>query len=125
MFIGSIGAIANGAAWPIFAILFADFFDAFTMTTGSTLMSQATSISLRFAYLALGSFVASYLEAGLWMWTGNRQANRIRQRYLSAVMRQEIAFFDTQATTGGGRRPAGQLPACRRGVHVASCCSSG
>jgi ABC-type multidrug transport system fused ATPase/permease subunit len=62
---------------------------------------QVKEISLYFLYLGLGSLVCSYLEAALWMWTGNRQANRIRQRYLAAVMRQEIAFFDTQATTGG------------------------
>ncbi len=29
------------------------------------------------------------------------QSNRLRARYLAAVLRQDVAFFDTQATTGG------------------------
>ena len=36
----------------------------------------------------------------MWMWTGHRQTSRIRQRYLQAVLRQDVEFFDTQATTG-------------------------
>ena len=31
---------------------------------------------------------------------GIRQTNRLRQRYLGSVLRQEIGFFDTTATTG-------------------------
>lgn len=35
------------------------------------------------------------------MWTGNRQANRIRSRYLTSLLRQDISFFDVDSTTGG------------------------
>lgn len=34
------------------------------------------------------------------MVTGERQAARIRSLYLKALLRQEIAFFDTEANTG-------------------------
>ena len=30
----------------------------------------------------------------IWGWTGEVNAKRIRERYLQAVLRQEIAFFD-------------------------------
>lgn len=33
-------------------------------------------------------------------WSGVRQTNRLRQRYLAAVLRQDVGFFDTAATTG-------------------------
>lgn len=36
----------------------------------------------------------------MWMWTGHRQTAKLRNLYLSAVLRQDVAFFDTQATTG-------------------------
>jgi ABC-type multidrug transport system fused ATPase/permease subunit len=32
--------------------------------------------------------------------TGERQATRIRSLYLKSVLRQEIAFFDVEMTTG-------------------------
>ena len=31
---------------------------------------------------------------------GTRQANRIRHRYLAAVLRQDVAFFDEKASGG-------------------------
>lgn len=34
------------------------------------------------------------------MCTGVRQANRIRHAYLASVLRQEVAFFDTDTTSG-------------------------
>lgn len=39
-------------------------------------------------------------EVSCWMTTGERQSLRMRQRYLGAVLRQEVAFFDTQASAG-------------------------
>lgn len=32
--------------------------------------------------------------------TGVRQANRIRHLYLAAVLQQEVAFFDTDTSSG-------------------------
>ena len=40
------------------------------------------------------------LQAAFWMWTGTRQTGKLRQAYLSAVLRQDVEYFDTQATTG-------------------------
>ena len=34
------------------------------------------------------------------MVTGERQATRIRGLYLKTILRQDIAFFDTETTTG-------------------------
>ena len=34
------------------------------------------------------------------MVTGERQAARIRGLYLETILRQDIAFFDTESTTG-------------------------
>lgn len=34
------------------------------------------------------------------MQAGERQGARIRQRYLGAVLKQEVSFFDTDASSG-------------------------
>ncbi|KAH9291389.1 hypothetical protein KI387_043418 [Taxus chinensis] len=48
-----------------------------------------------FLYLAPGIWVAAFLEAFCWTRTGERQASRMRRNYLMAVLRQEVAFFET------------------------------
>ncbi|KAJ3296002.1 ATP-binding cassette, sub-B (MDR TAP), member 4, partial [Blyttiomyces sp. JEL0837] len=42
--------------------------------------------------------VASYFQLALWMWTGERQTKRIREEYLAAVLRQDVAWFDRNQT---------------------------
>jgi len=39
-------------------------------------------------------------EVTCWMVTGERQAARIRGLYLKTILKQDIAFFDTETTTG-------------------------
>lgn len=51
-------------------------------------------------YIALASGAAAYLQSSLTILVGSRLADRMRTRYLASVLRQDIAFFDTQATTG-------------------------
>jgi ATP-binding cassette, subfamily B (MDR/TAP), member 1 len=91
-----------GAAWPVFAIIFAQFTDTFgNPDAGSSFSDQVALLATYFVYLGVGSLVCSYLEAAMWMWTGNRQTNRIKELYLKAVLRQDVPFFDVHSTTGG------------------------
>lgn len=39
-------------------------------------------------------------EIACWRLVGERSAHRIRTEYLRAVLRQNVAFFDTEITTG-------------------------
>lgn len=48
--------------------------------------------------LARGVFLAA--EVSCWMCTGERQSGRIRAKYLRAILRQEVAYFErTQSST--------------------------
>ena len=38
--------------------------------------------------------VCSYAYMTIWVYTGEVNAKRIRERYLQAILRQDIAFFD-------------------------------
>ena len=40
------------------------------------------------------------IEVSCWTITGERQAARIRAMYLKAILRQDIAFFDKEMSTG-------------------------
>ncbi|XP_031286062.1 ABC transporter B family member 9-like [Pistacia vera] len=48
----------------------------------------------------MGSGISGFLQVSCWMVTGERQAARIRGLYLKTILRQDIAFFDTETTTG-------------------------
>ncbi|GBF96721.1 ABC transporter B family-like [Raphidocelis subcapitata] len=122
--LGTVGALGHGAALPMFSLFFGDFTDAFGrfLPPCSPLARAAAAaglplppglvgvgefraliqgIALKFLYLAAGAAVMAALQQGCWQLTGVRQSNRLRARYLAAVLRQEVAFFDVQATTGG------------------------
>jgi ATP-binding cassette, subfamily B (MDR/TAP), member 1 len=44
--------------------------------------------------LGVGIFATTFIFMNTWTYTAERMAKRIRERYLQAVMKQEIAFFD-------------------------------
>ena len=39
-------------------------------------------------------FACTFIYMYIWVYTGEVNAKRIRERYLQAVLRQDIAFFD-------------------------------
>uniref|UniRef100_M8B7L8 Putative multidrug resistance protein n=1 Tax=Aegilops tauschii TaxID=37682 RepID=M8B7L8_AEGTA len=45
-------------------------------------------------FLALGCWVMAFLEGYCWSRTAERQASRMRARYLAAVLRQDVEYFD-------------------------------
>ena len=42
----------------------------------------------------LGIFISTYIYTCIWIYTGGVNANRIREKYLQAILRQEMAYFD-------------------------------
>ena len=46
------------------------------------------------------TLVASFFSVAMFMLSGTRQVARLRQRYLEASLKQEQAYYDTQATSG-------------------------
>ncbi|KAI0510743.1 hypothetical protein KFK09_011352 [Dendrobium nobile] len=101
MILGSVGALANGAALPLMTVLFGNLIQSFGGAKDiHDVVHRVSKVSLEFVYLAAGSGVASFLQVACWMVTGERQATRIRNLYLKTILRQEIAFFDMETSTG-------------------------
>ncbi|XP_074315974.1 ABC transporter B family member 11-like [Silene latifolia] len=101
MIIGSLGALANGVAMPLMAIIVGDVVDAFGMNQNTNHVIHVVSqVSLKFVYLAIGVAIAAFLQVACWMVTGERQAARIRNLYLKTILRQDVAFFDKETNTG-------------------------
>ncbi|XP_061356075.1 ABC transporter B family member 9-like [Gastrolobium bilobum] len=100
MIIGTICAVANGFSQPLMTLIFGKLINTFGTTDPSHIVKEVAKVSLLFVYLAIGSGIASFLQVSCWMVTGERQAARIRGLYLKTILKQDIAYFDTETTTG-------------------------
>ncbi|KAF9242528.1 P-loop containing nucleoside triphosphate hydrolase protein [Melanogaster broomeanus] len=120
--IGLIAAVAAGAAQPLMSLLFGnltqdfvDFGDAQLtyyeeLQTGNATAIAAAQQALDAAaagfrrnaaadasylvYMGVGLFVCTYAYMVIWVYTGEANSKRIREKYLQAILRQDIAYFD-------------------------------
>ncbi|KAJ3106312.1 ATP-binding cassette, sub-B (MDR TAP), member 4 [Phlyctochytrium planicorne] len=117
MIIGTVCAIANGISQPIMTIVFGNLINSlltYGLCTPADYLAGKTycvypdsnerlnrDVRQSVIYLTIiGSAVAaaSYFQMALWLLTGERQAKRIREEYLKAVLRQNVAWFDKNQT---------------------------
>ncbi|URD78639.1 putative ATPase of the ABC class [Musa troglodytarum] len=100
MAVGTVSAVGNGISMPIMTLIFGQLIDAFGYADNATVVHQVNQVVVKFVYLGLGTGLAALLEVSCWMVSGERQAARIRALYLEVILRQDIAFFDKEMTTG-------------------------
>nr|KYP57750.1 ABC transporter B family member 21 [Cajanus cajan] len=101
MLLGTVGAIGNGVSLPLMTLIFGNMINAFGGNKNTDeVVDEVSKASLKFVYLAVGTFFASLLQLTCWMITGERQAARIRGLYLQTILRQDVSFFDRETKTG-------------------------
>ncbi|CAN6689574.1 unnamed protein product [Malus baccata var. baccata] len=100
MIVGTISAVGNGLSQPLMTLVFGNLINTFGSTDPGHIVPMISKVSLKFVYLAIGTGVAALLQVACWMVTGERQAARIRGKYMKAILRQDIGFFDTETSTG-------------------------
>ncbi|RCV26912.1 hypothetical protein SETIT_5G283700v2 [Setaria italica] len=100
MLVGTVAALGNGFAQPLMTLIFGQLINAFGGATTETILDRVIKVVLNFVYLGTGTGVAAFLQVSCWTMTGERQATRIRSLYLKSVLKQDVAFFDVELTTG-------------------------
>ncbi|XP_044500941.1 ABC transporter B family member 2-like [Mangifera indica] len=102
MVLGSIGAILHGVSVPVFFIYFGKLINIIGLAylAPKTASHKVAKYSLDFVYLSVAILFSSWLEVGCWMYTGERQAAKIRMAYLRSMLSQDISLYDTEASTG-------------------------
>ncbi|KAG2073837.1 P-loop containing nucleoside triphosphate hydrolase protein [Suillus decipiens] len=121
-FFGVIFAVAAGASQPLMTLVFGNMTQDFVTfdsaqneyyqslqsndtnvisqaqaaldAAASTFVHSASVDASYLAYLGIAMFVSTYMYMNIWVYTSEANGKRIRERYLQAILRQEIAYFD-------------------------------
>ncbi|KIK26702.1 hypothetical protein PISMIDRAFT_8742, partial [Pisolithus microcarpus 441] len=120
--VGVVGAIAAGAAQPLMTLVFGrlvqdfvSFATALDLYQSAESSGNATAISSTLqnfdaaasefrtgaaqdasylTYIGVGMAACTWVYMYLWIYTGEVNAKRIREKYLQSILRQDIAYFD-------------------------------
>ncbi|XP_023735637.2 ABC transporter B family member 19 [Lactuca sativa] len=98
--IGSLGALVNGGSLPWYSFLFGKFVNKIALDDDNDqMMKDVKRICLFMVALSGLVVIGAYLQIACWRLVGERSAHRIRTAYLRSVLRQDVAFFDTEIST--------------------------
>ncbi|KAI5295058.1 mitochondrial chaperone [Ascosphaera acerosa] len=104
-----ITAIASGVPFPIAGIVFGQLVDnlsgascdqssaALNSATAHELQHAVNQNVLKVVYIGIAYFVLVYLYVFSWNLSGERLAQRLREKYLRSLLRQDATFFDDLA----------------------------
>ncbi|GFN90381.1 multidrug resistance protein 1-like, partial [Plakobranchus ocellatus] len=90
---GCVGAIANGAVFPVFAIFFSEVFSTFTKS-GDELLDDGLLWAMMFVALGGLSFIAHLIQNSAYGVSGERLTKRLRAKSFTSILRQDVEYFD-------------------------------
>ncbi|GAV73076.1 ABC_tran domain-containing protein/ABC_membrane domain-containing protein [Cephalotus follicularis] len=102
MALGLIGAVGDGFSTPLMLFITSKLMNDIgggSTSIADTFTHNINKNAVTLLYLACGSWVSCFLEGYCWTRTGERQATRMRARYLKAVLRQDVGYFDLHVTS--------------------------
>jgi ATP-binding cassette subfamily B (MDR/TAP) protein 1 len=96
--VGSLGGILTGFSLPFFNVMFGIMLDELNddpMSFGD----RIADISLIFVYTAIANLATCTFQVGCWTYAGERMAQKFRQKYVKAILSQEIGWFDVNGAS--------------------------
>ncbi|CAA2983843.1 ABC transporter B family member 6-like [Olea europaea subsp. europaea] len=102
MAVGSLAAAAHGTALVVYLHYFAKIIHLLRHSSElpDKLFDEFNELSLTIVYIAVGVFVAGWIEVSCWILTGERQTAVIRSKYVHVLLNQDMSFFDTYGNNG-------------------------
>ncbi|KAJ6290324.1 hypothetical protein OIU78_026115 [Salix suchowensis] len=104
MVLGLIGSIGEGLSSPLIFFVSSKLMNNLagsepSDTAPDVFSDNINKNALALCYLACGQWLVCFTEGYCWTRTGERQATRMRTRYLKAVLRQEVGYFDLHVSS--------------------------
>ncbi|CAL5370002.1 unnamed protein product [Camellia sinensis] len=99
MAFGILGALGDGFSMPVVLFITSKIMNNIGGTVSDFFTQNISKNAVVLCYVACGQWVACFLEGYCWTRTAERQASRMRTRYLKAVLRQDVGYFDLHVTS--------------------------
>lgn len=120
--IGVFFAVVHGVALPMFTLVvgaittnFNDFIADSSLSAGA-FQHQTNHNALYFVYIGVGILVSSILESYILVQMGEILAGRYRKNYLRAIIRQNIAYFDSVGSGSVSTRITNDTASVQEGI---------
>ncbi|KAL9940924.1 hypothetical protein V8E36_000412 [Tilletia maclaganii] len=127
--VGIVLAVAQGVPLPLIGILFGQLIDGFNSANcdaaGGALppdqrelfLSQVSHKVVLVIAVACVNFVLIYIYTCCWSCFGERLVRKLRQRYIKALLRQDMAYFDQLQPGEVGSRLSTDLLTIQTGTN--------
>ncbi|KAG5535023.1 hypothetical protein RHGRI_022958 [Rhododendron griersonianum] len=101
MGLGFIGSVGDGISMPIMLLFTSKIMNNIGgASTNNKYFDHDINKNAKFlCFVALVQGISCFLEGYCWTRTAERQASRMRSRYLKAVLRQDVGYFDLYVTS--------------------------
>ncbi|CAF2124172.1 unnamed protein product, partial [Rotaria magnacalcarata] len=99
--IGCIASLINGAAAPMFALLFANIINAFKDCLYSERYREVSVSSVFLLLLGIIIWVLRSVQFVAFAISGSKLTQRIRSKAFACLLRQEVAYFDQPKNSSG------------------------
>eukprot|EP00980_Cylindrotheca_fusiformis_P009378 scaffold2049_cov108-Cylindrotheca_fusiformis.AAC.4 len=113
--VGVIGAIGNGAVYPILAYLFSNSFSDIS-GVGSKGLTDIRELSYAFMILGVYAFAMATIQTGCFESVAYRATLKMKLQWFRALLRQDPAFFDVYDVGGIASNVAPAANRYRRGL---------
>ncbi|KAM5473622.1 putative ABC-type xenobiotic transporter [Microsporum audouinii] len=119
--ISTLSAVIAGALNPLLTVVYGLLVGTFQkhsygMENSSQLSSNVSQFTLYYVYLGIAEFVLIYIATVGFYYSGERITRNLRQAYLKAIIRQNIAFFDTIGPGEVTTRITGDMNIVQEGI---------
>jgi len=101
IFFGALGAICNGAVFPVFSIIFGEIINTLLEPDAVARNAAVVDWCLGFLGLAVGTGLANFFQSALFGISGERLTTRLRNMLFGAIVRQDVGWFDLDSSATG------------------------
>lgn len=99
--VGCIAACLHGATFPVWAILFGEFYGVFSSLDNDFVQQQSDLYSYYFIAVGVVSGLGIFLQTYLFTLAGVKMTARLRQQSFKSMLSQEIGWFDLKTNSVG------------------------
>ncbi|XP_075443273.1 ATP-binding cassette sub-family B member 5 isoform X1 [Ascaphus truei] len=99
--LGTLAAVINGGAHPIFCIFFAKIIATFSTDDADRIRHETNMYSIIFVVLGVMSFFTYFIQGFSFGRSGEVLTMRLRQMAFKAMLHQEISWFDDKRNNTG------------------------